>query len=266
MAQFPAPPTSAQPRRRLWPKVLLLLGTLALTLFGVDRLIEMLNLFGVHYARESNRYRGNLTEMVFQRPDGSLDLDGELFKQKPGASTKFCDFEVKINSLGFRGPEVEQEKPDGVYRIVALGDSVTFGWGVNDEHTYIRRLEVELNRQIQGRRFEVINTGHPMYDTVQEHAMLQRHAMALKPDLVILIYVVNDIDPTRKVVEDYVAVLAKAKANPDAVPAPVSQPWRRSIATGADGLFHRLERPTPTTCKNGSRTGSTVGIAARQRC
>src|SRR3989338_5125678 len=61
------------------------------------------------------------------------------------------------NSFGFRGKEFTREKRRGVYRIIAIGDSCTFGVGVSDdEHTYPALLEKKLNETIRSRRFEVI--------------------------------------------------------------------------------------------------------------
>ena len=49
-----------------------------------------------------------------------------------------------------------------------------------------------------------------MYDTVQELAVFEREALALAPDLVILTYVVNDVDPTRDVAESYLESITAA--------------------------------------------------------
>lgn len=53
---------------------------------------------------------------------------------------------VHINSQGTRGPEFSVAKPPGTFRILSLGDSRTFGWGVADADTYSRRLEELLKR------------------------------------------------------------------------------------------------------------------------
>jgi hypothetical protein len=81
-----------------------------------------------------------------------------------------------------------------------LGDSVAFGYGVDDEVTFVRRWEQELNAKGPG-RFEVVNTGHLMDDTMQEYALLRDEGMRLQPDLDLLVFVVNDIEPTRDHVE-----------------------------------------------------------------
>ena len=52
--------------------------------------------------------------------------------------------EMAVNKLGLRGPEVAQEKPAGTLRLLGLGDSFTFGVGVGEEHTFLRRLDGRL--------------------------------------------------------------------------------------------------------------------------
>ncbi len=215
-AESRAKPGRRSPIRKWAGRLLLVTLSLGLTVFLVDRILTAFNLFGVNYVAETMRCRQELMDLKLHKADGSLDLDGPLFRHRPYAQAEFDSFRVEINSLGFRGPEIDKEKPDGTYRILALGDSVTFGMGVNDEVTYVRRLEKELNRQIQGQRFEVVNTGHIMYDTVQELAVLEREALALSPDLVILTYVVNDVDPSRDIAESYLESVAAAPKDPGA--------------------------------------------------
>jgi len=105
---------------------------------------------------------------------------------------------VQTNALGFRGPEVSIEKPPGNYRILGLGDSVTFGAAVRDEETFLRRLEQELPKRYgnNGVRFESINTGVVGYSTYQELVTLQRYGLPLCPDLVIVGFLSNDAYPT----------------------------------------------------------------------
>jgi hypothetical protein len=101
--------------------------------------------------------------------------------------------EVRINSLGMRGPEVEKAKPEGVYRILGLGDSFTFGVGVRDEDTFLRRLETLLNAQPdEGRRCEVLNAGVQGYNTRDEVVCLEQRWLELSPDLVLITFYLND--------------------------------------------------------------------------
>lgn len=69
----------------------------------------------------------------------------------------------KINSKGMRDNEFSIEKPKEVFRIICLGDSVTFGWPNKSEKAYAYRLEALLNERIKNCNFEVINAGVPGY-------------------------------------------------------------------------------------------------------
>lgn len=70
---------------------------------------------------------------------------------------------VHINSQGTRGPEFSVQKSAGTFRILSLGDSRTFGWGVSDADTYSRRME-ELLKGLRGANIEqpTSNNQHPM--------------------------------------------------------------------------------------------------------
>lgn len=125
-------------------------------------------------------------------------MDGMLFVHKPNLDVSIGSFHLKTNELGLRGPQVVTPKPEHTFRIVMLGDSVTFGWGVDDEVTFARRLETTWNARLPKTRLEVVNTGLPKYDTNQEAAMLRQIGLGLEPDLVVLTYVTNDLaEPTR---------------------------------------------------------------------
>lgn len=99
---------------------------------------------------------------------------------------------AKINALGLRGPEVEARVP-GELRVVALGDSMTFGVGVADADTLPARLEVELEGLL-ARPVTVFNTGHESYSTNQEVALLHELGERLDPDVVVLFWFFNDLN------------------------------------------------------------------------
>jgi len=102
------------------------------------------------------------------------------------------DKPLRINALGLRGGEVEIPKPPDRFRIVVMGDSLTFGNGVRDDETYSRRLETML--QAAGlRSTEVINAGIPGYDSWQEALLLEEVVLSLDPDLVLLGFYENDV-------------------------------------------------------------------------
>jgi hypothetical protein len=178
--------------------------SLALVLAAVEAFLRLADPIGLNYDREVATWRAKSLRFAWdgvpKERYGEIDLDGTLFRMKPSLDLDLGSFRLRTNALGFRGPEISRDKPEGTFRIVVLGDSVAFGYGVDDEVTFLRRWEKELNAKGPG-RFEVVNTGHLVYDTMQEYALLRDDGMRLQPDLVLLVFVANDIEPTRDVVE-----------------------------------------------------------------
>ena len=99
------------------------------------------------------------------------------------------DIQVRINSLGLRGAECSVAKPPGTFRILVLGDSFTFGYGVREEESYAQVLERLLNRQAGATRYEVLNAGVIGFNTFSEWHYLKKTGMAFQPDLVLVGFV-----------------------------------------------------------------------------
>jgi hypothetical protein len=91
-------------------------------------------------------------------------------------------FEVGINELGFRGPDVG-EKAAGTLRVITLGASSTFGYGSRDEETYPAYLAQLLNEDCD-RPVEVLNLGIPHLDSNSVLALMLNEALPLEPDVV----------------------------------------------------------------------------------
>lgn len=98
---------------------------------------------------------------------------------------------VVINEQGFRGPSRSVNK-SGQYRIFILGDSYTFGAGVEADEAYPAVLERMLNKHLEAIEFEVFNLGMPGGSTDTEYQVLL-HYMDYQPDLVILQTLGNDM-------------------------------------------------------------------------
>jgi hypothetical protein len=98
---------------------------------------------------------------------------------------------IRINALGLRGGEVSRAKPEGVKRVLVLGDSFVFGVGVDESHLFTTYLAALLNRAAPD-RFEVLNLGISGYSTDQEYLLLEELGRPLMPDLVILVACDND--------------------------------------------------------------------------
>jgi lysophospholipase L1-like esterase len=103
-------------------------------------------------------------------------------------------FSYRHNSVGFRDTEHTVRKPDGVFRILVLGDSFTYGVGVSSEATYVARLGRMLNAHFGGRQtVEMINAGIPRYWPEPERLLLEHYGLAYEPDVVIVAFLPNDV-------------------------------------------------------------------------
>lgn len=103
---------------------------------------------------------------------------------------------VRINDLGLRErPEVVGAKPPGQRRIVCIGDSFTFGWGVPEELCWVRLLEGDLRES--GHDVRTINCGAAGALCVDEYEWGLRHRFGkLQPDAVIVTLCLNDLIPS----------------------------------------------------------------------
>jgi hypothetical protein len=125
-----------------------------------------------------------------QRLGIELENSARVYGLRPNARATQVGVSVALNSLGFREREYPRARVPGVRRIAVLGDSYTFGTGVEFADIYSKRLETQLNRSSEP--FEVINFGVGGYNTKLELATWREQAVWFAPDLVILGYVLND--------------------------------------------------------------------------
>lgn len=118
------------------------------------------------------------------------DLIGDYFPDQRGTVEIGGDdgqdphrYEFTTNAQGFRGPLVGWDKPEGTYRILAIGDSYTWGDGVPDDAVWVRLLEEDLSGCAP---VEVINAGFVGRNTVGEADYLDGKGARLSPDLVLV--------------------------------------------------------------------------------
>lgn len=107
--------------------------------------------------------------------------------------------EFLINAKGFVGPDFQEHKPKGTYRIIALGDSNTFGAGFW-RNTYPGMLQELLMRSSSRTRFEVINAGIEGYNSEYALARLKTDLLRYEPDMITIYVGWNDlmkINPNR---------------------------------------------------------------------
>ncbi|MFY9824081.1 MAG: GDSL-type esterase/lipase family protein [Thermoanaerobaculia bacterium] len=117
-------------------------------------------------------------------------------RMKPGLRGvlgNFAEFttQVRINRLGIRGPEVGPKRP-GVRRILVLGDSFTFGMGVEENEAFPAQLAAELGRR--GVPAEGINAGMGGYGVPDEVRWFEQYGRETHPDVIVLgIFTGNDL-------------------------------------------------------------------------
>lgn len=102
---------------------------------------------------------------------------------------------IALNDEGFRDRPWSDQKEEGTFRILFLGDSFTFGAGVrHTDSLYVRHVEAELNARGDTTKFVALNAGFPGWNTKQEVDFLEERGLALRPDVAVLAYVLNDAE------------------------------------------------------------------------
>jgi lysophospholipase L1-like esterase len=116
-----------------------------------------------------------------------------IYELVPSSKFNFQKKPVETSAQGFRDKAYPTQKGKRTYRIIGLGDSVMFGWGVDEADCYLTQLENSLNEQ-DSIVFEVINTAVPGYNTAMEVATLEHKFDLGEVDMVIINYIGNDCD------------------------------------------------------------------------
>ena len=142
---------------------------------------------GMEYNLEMWKYARKLKRVAKHSDQGHQHI--------PDKSAFLMGVNVKINSQGYRNKEISITPPQGVTRIMMLGDSLTFGWGVPSDETVSSRLEDLLNNSRKDKSFEVINTGIGNTNTEMQVASFLDKGVLFSPDIVVLNYFINDAEP-----------------------------------------------------------------------
>jgi hypothetical protein len=162
----------------------LLVATTVAILGLIEVSIRLLDPLGLSYLEESSRYH---LEKV-----ADADL---IYRHRSNFRSVYQGVDVSFNEIGLRERPLRHPSLN-VRRILLLGDSLTFGWGVPIDETYGRKLEL-LAQGPAGEVVETINCGVGSYNTRQQLAFLKRHGDRIAPDLVTLLFIKNDLVPNR---------------------------------------------------------------------
>ena len=114
------------------------------------------------------------------------------YKLEPGQRGSYTlDKPVRTNSVGFRdSKEWTVPKPEGTFRIMVLGDSFTFGNGVNAEERFSDLLEERLGRE--GMNVEVLNAAAGGWNLRNQHPFFKTEGLTYEPDALVVAFFPND--------------------------------------------------------------------------
>ena len=214
------------PRVERWmANLYVLLVSTLIVLLLVEWGLRVFNPFGVEFFH-----------ILPYHMQGMVD-DPQLGYKHPEAVTYMLgDNQVTINAHGLRDAEIPYTKPPGEKRVLVLGDSVTFGWGVSQGEAFSDQMEPLLRAQT-GTRWQVINAGVNGYNTEQEAAWLRRDGMRYSPDYVLLIYVSNDVDA---VIDPNETSWRRYPAWPPSLPEAINRLLQLSYLKQLTHLFVRM--------------------------
>jgi lysophospholipase L1-like esterase len=166
----------------------LLIGTVIALVAG-EIVVRVMAARTLIYNIEMVRYAKELKEP---------DPRGEVSHvHRTNASANLMGVDIALNSLGHRGPELTNPKPADKKRVLVLGSSVTFGWGVSLDSVFtsIVQKRFETERPDGNNTLEFANAGIGNYNTIAQSTLFTRQYPLVKPDLVVLHYFISDPEP-----------------------------------------------------------------------
>ena len=125
-------------------------------------------------------------------------------------------YKIHINSLGFRGREVDAVKPKDTFRILAYGAYMTFGQAVNDDETYLSKAEYLLNERLQNKKVEILNGGMECGTFIMGLSRLHHELESTNADAVMFEYGFVDAHqvPHDKVPDNYATLIGHPELEP----------------------------------------------------
>jgi lysophospholipase L1-like esterase len=164
--------------RRRWPRWYVAVGLAIFLIAALDQGIDL----------AFKRITAPVMEMI----EFTDAPDAPYFHLRRNADVRYSGFagpeaatHIHVNGLGLRDRERPIAKPPGVHRIVALGDSFTFGLGVEVEDAVPAQLERVFAANGRG-DVEVWNVGTPGHSLADHLGTLEQTVLGLHPDVVLL--------------------------------------------------------------------------------
>ncbi len=116
---------------------------------------------------------------------------------EPGSTVVHGNVPITINSLGLRGPELPASKASGELRLLSVGDSTVYGYGVRDAEIF-GEVAAQALAEARGAPVRHINGALPGYDSQQAMAVLGDVGGAVEPDWLVIACLWSDLFHTRR--------------------------------------------------------------------
>lgn len=113
---------------------------------------------------------------------------------EPGYRGRLQDVDVVINRRGLRTPEFAGVKPSGTRRMLILGDSIVFGWGVAQNDIVSAQLQ-RLADERSSENWEMIGAGAMSWNARTEYEFLIEEDDSIDADVMVVIFTPNDAIP-----------------------------------------------------------------------
>ncbi|MBR2813618.1 MAG: SGNH/GDSL hydrolase family protein [Reyranella sp.] len=170
---------------KFFANVVLVVGVLAVCFAALEAFTRLYLDDGLLYELEMWKYAREVKERDYNPEIGH--------RHRANAHAQLMNVDVRTDENGFRTPSIPLQAPPGVARIAFVGDSVTMGWGVAEQETFARQVLDTLKKQ--GRKVDGFNLGVGNWNTRQELGAYKAYGAKFKPDIIALVYFINDGEP-----------------------------------------------------------------------
>ncbi|MCD4785855.1 MAG: hypothetical protein K8T10_18715 [Candidatus Eremiobacteraeota bacterium] len=191
-------------------------------------------------------------EELMHRPHPTL-----FWELSPGLlNMNLLQDKVFTNSHGFRSPEISMKKPPGQYRVMVLGDSSAFGFGVADDETFGAILSRDLRKKYPQKDVRFINGAVSGYTTHQAATFMKERGWKFSPNLIIISF--ND-DPQMEWKQD-------VQRAPGVILTPIFRLLYKSniYLTFKQAILNARVRSNPKFAMSPDRGSETNRVTAKQ--
>jgi len=159
-------------------EVLISIIILVVGLFFIEITIRVINSDMKNYDIEMWKYAKNL-----KKKDSVL---GHTHRKNADAILQ--NVEIDLNSLGMRSEEPDPEKK----KILFIGSSISLGWGVDKDSSYVGIFENQLKKEKAD--YQVLNGSVGNYNTFRYVENFLRNQNTVNPDIIVVNYFINDVE------------------------------------------------------------------------